>query len=53
MRRLVACHHLASIGKDGGGEQAKGIDTWVGDKYEEVLGGWGFEEEVIEKHTQE
>lgn len=32
MRRLVTCHHLAGIGEDGGGEQAKGIDTWVEDR---------------------
>lgn len=29
MRRLVSCHHLSGIGKDGGGEEAKGVDTWV------------------------
>lgn len=28
MRRLVSCHHLTSIGKDGGGEEAEGVDTW-------------------------
>lgn len=27
MRRLVSCHHLTSIGKDGGGEEAEGVDT--------------------------
>lgn len=25
---LVSCDHLASVGKDGGGEDAKGIDPW-------------------------
>lgn len=24
---LVSCHHLARIGKDGGGEEAKGVDA--------------------------
>ena len=28
MRRLVSCHHLASVGKNSGGEQAEGVDTW-------------------------
>lgn len=27
VRRLVSGHHLAGIGKDGGGEHAKGVDT--------------------------
>lgn len=57
MRRLVTCHHLASIGEDGGGEQAESIDTWVGDEYEGVLGGVvGIrrkgERKVEEKHIR-
>lgn len=57
MRRLVTCHHLASIGEDGGGEQAEGIDTWVEDEYEGVLGGVvGIrrkgERKVEEKHIR-
>lgn len=27
--RLVSCHHLASVGKDGGGEQTKDVDAWT------------------------
>lgn len=27
MRRLVSRHHLTCIGKDGGGEEAKGVDA--------------------------
>lgn len=29
MRRLVSCHHLTCVGKDGGCEEAKGVDTCV------------------------
>lgn len=29
VRRLVSCHHLTCIGKDGGGEEAEGVDTYV------------------------
>ena len=29
MRRLVSCHHLTCVGKDGGGEEAEGVDTCV------------------------
>lgn len=31
VRRGVASHHLPRVGKDGGGEEAKGVDPW----------GWG------------
>lgn len=27
VRRLVSRHHLTCVGKDGGGEEAKGVDT--------------------------
>lgn len=48
MRRLVSCHNLAGIGEDGGGEQAEGIDTWVGDEGAECLVRWGqFEVKAI------
>lgn len=33
MRCLVSCHHLTCIGKDGGGEEAEGVDTCVKKKY--------------------
>lgn len=38
MRRLVSCHYLTGIGEDGGGEQAEGIDAWVGYGCEGELG---------------
>lgn len=28
MRRLVSCHHLTCVGKDGGREEAEGVNTW-------------------------
>lgn len=41
MRRLVSRHHLTCVGKDGGGEEAKGVDTWNKNKGESVYDLWG------------
>lgn len=39
MRGLVTCHHLSCIGKDGGSEEAKGVDTCLKKGEEGVKGG--------------
>lgn len=40
MRCLVSCHHLTCIGKDGGGEEAEGVDACVNkDTHIERVGG--------------
>lgn len=42
MRRLVTCHHLSCVGEDGGGKEAKGVDTCIKNrrrKEEEMKGG--------------
>lgn len=43
MRRLVSRHHLTCVGEDGGGEEAKGVDTWNKNKGESVYDLWGRE----------
>lgn len=41
MRRLVSRHHLTCVGKDGGGEEAKGVDAWNENRGESVYDLWG------------
>lgn len=35
----MTCHHLSRIGEDGGGEEAKGVDTCIKKRREEEMKG--------------
>lgn len=40
MRCLVSCHHLTSVCKDGGGEEAEGVDACLNERVRDTVCEW-------------